>query len=115
MTMLVILSAVLLPGCAKRQNLGTVAVDLYLHPESAKPEDVLLATAIRARLEKDPLTMGRVYARVTDGEAVLTGNVASDAALKHASQIAGETTVEVTGLQQLRAAKVTLHVTVGNQ
>ena len=60
----VALAALVLAGCQKNQNLGTVAVDLYIHPESASSDDVLLQTAIRRGLDADELTRLHIHVRV---------------------------------------------------
>ena len=75
-----------LPGCRKR--LGTLALDVYVHPESGTPDDVLLETAIRKELAQNKLTAEGVYVRVLDLRVVLTGAVSNSGAQSQAFEIA---------------------------
>jgi len=75
-----------LPGC--RKKLGTLALDVYVHPESGTPDDVLLETAIRKELAQNKLTAEGVYVRVLDLRVVLTGTVSSIEAQNQANEIA---------------------------
>jgi hypothetical protein len=90
-----LLLALALPACRKNPQLGTVAVDLYLHPESSSYEDVMLQTAIRHKLESEVLTAGHVQARVAGLLVVLTGEVSGKEAADRAEQIARNTKVFV--------------------
>ena len=57
------LLAVALSACQKNPKLETVAVDVYIHPESSSSDDVMLQTAIRGKLDADNLTAGFVQVR----------------------------------------------------
>jgi hypothetical protein len=111
----VFLLAILLSSCQRNQNLGTVGVDLYIHPESAVPEDVLLQTAIRTRLEKEQSTAGLVHVRVARLEVVLTGNVAKKEISAKAEEIARGTKVAVNNDPVIVPGTVTNMIKVGNQ
>lgn len=80
-------------GCRKNGRLGTLAVDIYLHPESGSSEDILLQTAIRKNLGEHKGTDRGVYARVLDLRVVLSGTVAKAAMRDEAEQIARSTRV----------------------
>jgi len=106
----------LLSGCRKNQNLGRVDVDLYIHPESASSDDILLQTAIRRGLDADSLTKQHVHVRVVGMQVVLTGNVAQEAASRKAVEIALATQVQINQGPILKADNDHLKnlVTVGN-
>ncbi len=112
---LALTAAALLAGCQKNPKLGTVAVDLYIHPESSSSEDVMLQTAIRGKLGADPLTAGRVQVRVVGLEVVLAGNVAKKDASERAEQIARATKVMVNDDPPIVAGPVKNFIKVGNQ
>jgi hypothetical protein len=103
-----------LTGCQKNPKLGTVAVDLYIHPESASSEDLMLQTAIRGKLEADATIAGHVQVRVVDLQAVLTGSVAKKDASDKAERIARSTRVTVDNDKPIVAGKVTNLVKVGD-
>ena len=107
---------VLLAGCRKNQKLGRVDLDLYIHPESASSDDILLQTAIRRGLDADEQTKNHVHVRVVGMEVVLTGNVAKEAASKRAADIALATQVQINQDPPLRADSQHLKnlITVGN-
>jgi len=113
----VLILAALLCGCAKNPKLGTVAVDLYIHPESASSEDVMLQMAIRQKLEAEAMTAGHVQVRVVAMQAVLTGNVAKQEAKDRAQQIALSTSVRIDNDKPITAdpANVRNLIKVGNQ
>ena len=110
----VILLAVLLPACRKNPQLGTVAVDLYIHPESSSSDDVMLQTAIRNKLEADTMTAGHVQIRVAGLLAVLTGDVSKKEASDKAEQIALSTRVTVDNNPAIAAENVKNYIKVGN-
>jgi osmotically-inducible protein OsmY len=103
-----------LTGCQKNPKLGTVAVDLYIHPESASSQDLMLQTAIRRKLEADATLASQVQVRVVELQAVLTGNVAKKDASDKAEQIARATKVTVDSDAPIVAKRVTNLVKVGN-
>jgi len=111
--LLMILMAAL-AGCRKNQKLGTVAVDVYIHPESSSSDDVMLQTAIRGHLDNDTLTAGKVQIRVVGLVAVLTGNVATKEASDRAEQITRNTKVTVDADKPIVAETVKNVIKVGN-
>ena len=92
---LLLLLALTCAGCRKNAKLGTLSVDLYLHPESGSSEDVLLETAIRKNLNDTPATQRGIYARVLDLRVVLSGTVSTAAIRDQAEKIAAGTRVTV--------------------
>jgi hypothetical protein len=103
-----------LSACQKNPKLGTVALDVYIHPESSSSDDVMLQTAIRGKLDADTLTSGVVQIRVVGLVAVLTGNVGKQAASDKAAQIAGSTKVTIDNDPALAAKSVQNMIKVGN-
>ena len=108
---------IVLSGCQKNPKLGRVDVDLYIHPESASPDDVLLQTAIRRGLDADDQTRQRVHVRVVGMQVVLTGNVSRAVASKRAADIALATQVRINDgpVLQTDAARLKNLIVVGNQ
>ena len=81
-----------LTGCAKngKPTLG-LDVDLYVHPTSADPLDILLQTAISKRLGDSKITQNSlIHVRVEDRTVILTGTAKADVG-KEAERIAKET------------------------
>ena len=114
-SLLVIMSlAVALPACKKNPKLGTVAVDVYIHPESSSSDDVMLQTAIRIKLDADALTAGKVQIRVAGLLAVLTGDVSKKEAADKAEQIARNTKVTIDNNPPIVADNVKNMIKVGN-
>jgi hypothetical protein len=114
LVLILALALAALTGCQKNPKLGTVAVDLYIHPESSSSDDVMLQTAIRGKLEADAAIAGHVQVRVVDLQAVLTGNVAKKDASDKAEQIARATKVTVDNDKPIVVNKVTNLVKVGD-
>ncbi len=108
------LLAVALPACKKNPKLGTVAVDVYIHPESSSSDDVMLQTAIRTKLDADTLIAGKVQIRVAGLLAVLTGDVSKRDASDRAEQIARNTKVTVDNNPPIVAENVKNFIKVGN-
>lgn len=108
---------ILFCGCQRNPKLGRVDVDLYIHPESASSDDILLQTAIRRGLEADEQTRLRVHVRVVAAQVVLTGNVSKEPAKKRAADIALATQVQINQGDVLKADSGHLKnlITVGNQ
>ena len=109
-----VLLAVALPACRKNPKLGTVAVDVYIHPESSSSDDVMLQTAIRTKLDADVMTAGHVQIRVASLLAVLTGDVSKKEASDKAEQIARTTKVTVDNNPPIVAENVKNFIKVGN-
>ena len=114
MLLMAMLLALALPGCKKNPKLGTVAVDVYIHPESSSSDDVMLQTAIRTKLDADALTAGHVQIRVVGMLAVLTGDVSKKEASDKAEQIARTTKVTVDNNPPIVAETVKNFIRVGN-
>ena len=112
--LVVVFLAVALPACKKNTKLGTVAVDVYIHPESSSSDDVILQTAIRTKLDVDTLTAGKVQVRVAGLLAVLTGDVSKKEAADKAEQIARNTKVTVDTNPPIVAENVKNMIKVGN-
>ncbi len=110
----VMLLVVALPACKKNTKLGTVAVDVYVHPESSSSDDVMLQTAIRTKLDADALTAGKVQIRVAGLLAVLTGDVSKKAASDRAEQIAHNTRVTIDDNPPIVAENVKNLIKVGD-
>ncbi|MGA8581227.1 MAG: BON domain-containing protein [Bryobacteraceae bacterium] len=108
------LLAIALPACKKNPKLGTVAVDVYIHPESSSSDDVMLQTAIRTKLVADTLTAGKVQIRVAGLLAVLTGDVSKREASERAEEIARNTKVTVDNNPPIVAENVKNLIKVGN-
>ena len=108
------LLAVALLGCKRNTKLGTVSVDVYIHPESSSSDDVMLQTAIRGKLEADAMTAGHVEIRVAGLLAVLTGDVSKPEASERAEQIARGTKVTVDNNSPIVAEGVKNLIKVGN-
>ena len=105
---------VALPACKKNPQLGTVAVDVYIHPESSSSDDVMLQTAIRTKLDADTMTAGKVQIRVAGLLVVLTGDVSKKEASDRAEQIAHNTKVTVDDNKPIVAENVKNMIKVGN-
>lgn len=89
---------VVVGACSKdtKTTLG-LDVDLYLHPTSADPSDVLLQTAITKRLADSSVTrLSLIHVRVDEKNVILTGS-ANDGVRKEAERIALETELTLNG------------------
>ena len=87
-----------LAGCA-RDTKTTVGldVDLYLHPTSADPVDILLQTAITKRLNDSSATrFSLIHVRVDDRTVILTGTAAEEVR-SEAERIAQQTELTLNG------------------
>jgi hypothetical protein len=95
-TLLLIIT--MLAGCSKRNKttLG-LDVDLYVHPTSSDPLDIILQTAISKRLNDSRLTkLSLVHVRVEDKVVILTGAATAEAR-KEAERIAEQTELTLNG------------------
>jgi hypothetical protein len=87
-----------LAGCAKdtKTTVG-LDVDLYLHPTSADPVDILLQTAISKRLSDSSVThLSLIHVRVDDRAVILTGT-ATEQVRSEAERIAQQTELTLNG------------------
>lgn len=92
-----------LAGCAKdtKTTVG-LDVDLYLHPTSADPVDILLQTAISKRLSDSSVThLSLIHVRVDDKTVILTGT-AKEEVRSEAERIAQQTELTLNG-ESIRA------------
>ncbi len=95
---LVLIFVLLLPACRKNPPRVDLGVDVYLHPESARIEDVILQAAIRKKLMETPsLNAGLVHVRVIDGFVFLSGSVASAGERAKVAELARAVDVRVDG------------------
>lgn len=112
--LVIVFLTIALPACKKNPKLGTVAVDVYIHPESSSSDDVMLQTAIRTKLDADTTTAGKVQVRVAGLLVVLTGDVSKKEAADKAEQIARNTRVTIDNNQPIVAENVKNLIKVGN-
>lgn len=95
---LLMLSVVVSTGCNKKNRIG-LDVDLYLYPEAASGDDLLLQTAIRKQLFENTVTQDSlIHARVVDKIVFLTGTVDTQHEKDEADRVAREVTVTVNGV-----------------
>jgi hypothetical protein len=100
------LSALLFAAsCGGRQNAVMLDVDLYLHPESARGDDLVLQSAIQSRLLQDSeLQDSLIHCRVIQGIVFLSGTVQKQNLREAAGRLAQDTEVTVNG-RQIRATE----------
>jgi osmotically-inducible protein OsmY len=89
--------AVALGACGSRPANLNLGVDLYLHPDSAAPADVMLQAAIQERInQSESLRRDTIHVRVYQLNVFLSGTVKDPCVSgKIAEQIADSTTVQV--------------------
>ena len=93
-----VLSAMLVSGCAARKQTVGLDVDVYLHPSSSDSHDLLLQAGIDKRLADTPATKSSlIHVRVSGGIVTLTGTVKSPATREAAEQITRETELTLNG------------------
>lgn len=93
--MMLIIALTPLAACRKNQKLGTLSLDVYLHPEAGSSDDILLETAIRKNLSENKLTAQGMYVRVLNREVVLTGQASNAQAQQKAGEIAAAARVTI--------------------
>jgi hypothetical protein len=89
---------VALAGCSdsRKTTLG-LDVNLYLHPTSSDPMDIILQTAITKRLNESSVTkLSLIHVRVEDRAVTLTGT-AKDEIRDEAERIARQTELTLNG------------------
>jgi hypothetical protein len=94
----ILLTTMALAGCSssRKATLG-LEVDLYLHPTSADPMDVILQTAITKRLNESSVTkLSLIHVRVEDRTVILTGT-AKENVRDEAARIAQQTELTLNG------------------
>ena len=101
-------SSLLLTSCSGRNTpVASLNIDLYLHPEAARGDDLLLQSAIETELLANDLTRsGLIHTRVINGIVFLSGAVQNSEVRKKAEEIAGQTVVSVNGRAIKTAEKV---------
>lgn len=88
-------------------------MDLYLYPEAASNDDLLLQTAIRKQLDENTVTQNAlIHVRVVDKMVFLTGAVDTEHEKDEAERLARNTTIVVNGVY-LKASDVRDDVEVG--
>ncbi len=95
-TVLLIMLASAGCGGSRPPTLG-LDVDLYLHPASADPVDIILQTAIAKRLNDNADTqLSLIHVRVEDRSVILTGTAEADIRAE-AERIARQTELTLNG------------------
>ena len=103
---------IIIAGCSGKKTVVGVDVDLYLHPSSADPADVLLQTAIAKRLAESEVTrQSLIRVAVVDGAVTLTGTARSRDAIEEAGRIAEQTELMLNGDAIRPKAPVTNKIT----
>lgn len=116
--LLLALSALLcFAACGGRPARVDLGVDVYLHPDSAEPRDLMLQAAIRERLDQiAEKRRDQVYVRVFELTAFLSGSVKDPCSKTEAYQAATATKVTVDGGggtgQEIQAKRVEDHIEV---
>jgi osmotically-inducible protein OsmY len=88
----------LLTSCAKTLPRADLGVDVYLHPEAASVDDILLQAAIQKKIgDSLPGRAGLVHVRSTDRIVFLSGSVASADDHKKAIEAARNVDLRVDG------------------
>lgn len=91
-----VLAALMLLAACHRKNVIGLDVDLYLHPEAANPDDLLLQTAIQRQINRDVTTKDSlIHVRVVERIAFLAGTVRTQAEKQKATEIAQAINVTV--------------------
>ena len=86
-----------LSGCNRHKTTIGLDVDLYVHPTSADPLDIILQTAISKRLnDAKTVKLSLIHVRVEDKLVILTGT-STDEGRKEAGRITMETVVTLNG------------------
>ena len=101
-----------LTGCAGngKPTLG-LDVDLYVHPTSADPLDILLQTAISKRLDDSKITQNSlIHVRVEDRTVILTGTAKADVG-KEAERIAKETRLTLNDVEIVPKSPISNRIT----
>jgi hypothetical protein len=106
--LLFIAALLVLSSCGGNPARVELGVDLYLHPDSASPDDVLLQTAIVKRISEDAELSGEaIHVRSFEEVVFLSGTVRDACSSGEAAEIARTTTVTVEGSPEpVRAARI---------
>jgi osmotically-inducible protein OsmY len=96
-TALAILLLLGLEGCNRHKTTVGLDVDLYVHPTSADPLDIILQTAISKRLNESTITrLSLIHVRVEDKVVILTGT-STAGVRQEAERIAQQTELTLNG------------------
>jgi BON domain-containing protein len=99
-------------GCHRKNAVG-IDVDVYLHPEAADSEDLLLQTAIQKQFDENPAIRDKlIHVRVVDRIVFLSGTVESQKEKEAAEGIARNTSVAVNGVTIKASESVRSSITV---
>jgi osmotically-inducible protein OsmY len=103
---LVLALGLLLAGCSQQDRRVDLNVDLFLHPQAASADDLLLLAAVRKRLiESRPSDAGLLHVRVAQGVVFLSGTASTEQARAEIEKTALSTEVAVNG-SSLRPQRV---------
>jgi hypothetical protein len=94
----ILITTLALTGCSesRKTTLG-LDVDLYLHPTSSDPLDIILQTAITKRLHESSVTkLSPIHVRVEDRNVILTGTAKAQVR-DEAERIARQTELTLNG------------------
>jgi osmotically-inducible protein OsmY len=92
-------------SCGGRNNAVQLNVDLFLHPEGARGDDLILQSAIQGRILNDPqLANYPIHVRVAQGIVFLSGSTPREDLKGAAARLAEGTEVTVNG-RQIRPAE----------
>ena len=105
----------ILAGCGRKKTVVGVDVDLYLHPSSTDPSDILLQTAITKRLADSATTrQSMIRVIVADRAVTLTGTARSQSMIDDAARIAQQTELTLNGDAIRPKTPVTNKITLSN-
>ncbi len=110
-----LLSALGMGACAGRNKpVVGLDVDLYLHPEAAQGDDLILQTAIQKELATNPATLeGVLHVRVVDGIIFLSGTVKDKEMKSAVEDLVVKTEVTVNGRPIKTTGPVKSRIEVG--
>lgn len=102
-------------ACAGRNKpVVGLDVDLYLHPEAAQGDDLILQSAIEKELSANPATRdGIIHVRVVEGVVFLSGTAQSQNVKLTAEELAAKTEVIVNGRSIKATEPVKSRIEVG--
>ncbi|HZP02006.1 MAG TPA: BON domain-containing protein [Terriglobia bacterium] len=98
-TLVLALAAAFSIGCSRHERpVAALDVNLYLHPEAANADDLILETAIQKRLAANEATRSAtIHVRVIDRTVFLSGAVDSVKAKEEAARVAESTEITLNG------------------
>ena len=113
-TLILVLGLLVLAACGGSPARVELDVDLYLHPDSSSPDDVLLQAAIFKRIaESAQLQEEAIHVRAFEAVVFLSGSVRDACSSSSAAEIASTTSVTVgDNPSPVRASRVENHIEV---